>query len=183
MKELDLIKRAQEVAEEKIKEYNPKKLSPFPFEEIERNKDDLDIVLVPSNKDIFFGGFIEFDENKNKFTIFVNTKKPRTKQRFAIAHELGHYFLHQDIIMKEKILFSNEDFLSGSCNYEIKHEIEKCEIEIEANKFAASLIMPTKIVEEAWKIFRNVQGCAKIFKVSASAMSIRLEDLNLISDE
>ena len=79
-----------------------------------------------------------------------------------------------DLIKKEKGLF-NEIF-SELCNSE-------------ADKFALSLLMPTKLVKEAWKLFKNrenvdgVQECAKIFKVSVSTMCIRLEDLNLISGE
>ena len=54
------------------------------------------------------------------------------------------------------------------------------EMEIEANRFAASLIMPEKWVLKAWSELENVVECAKVFNVSVSAMSIRLERLGLL---
>lgn len=39
-------------------------------------------------------GYIDFDKN----TIYVNVDDAPVRQRFTMAHELGHYFLHKDYI-------------------------------------------------------------------------------------
>jgi Zn-dependent peptidase ImmA (M78 family) len=40
--------------------------------------------------------------------------------------------------------------------------------------------MPKDLVISAWSTLKNIEECAKIFNVSVSAMSIRLERLGLI---
>jgi Zn-dependent peptidase ImmA (M78 family) len=57
------------------------------------------------------------------------------------------------------------------------------QIEIEANNFAAALIMPASLVQKAWQKIGSVEECARIFHVSLSAMSIRLESLHLVDME
>ena len=175
--EMPDIQKAQRKAEEIIEKYNPEGLSPFPFEKIEADENDLSIILVSLSDDL--SGVIEFDGIRNEFTIFVNTDKLETRQYFTIAHELGHYFLHQSVIKKEKIIIDSENSSENRALFRLD-VYEYTKIETEANNFAASLIMPTDLVKKAWKIFENVQECAKVFNVSASAMSIRLEKLNLI---
>lgn len=175
--EMPDIQNAQRRAEEIIEKYNPEGLSPFPFEKIEEDRRDLSIVLISLSSNL--SGVIEFNKDKNEFTIFVNIDKSKTRQYFTIAHELGHYFLHQDTIRKEEIIIDSEN---SSGNRELfRLDVYKyTKIETEANNFAASLIMPTDLVKKAWKIFENVEECAKVFNVSVSAMSVRLEKLNLI---
>ena len=171
------IQNAQRMAEEIIEKYNPEGLSPFPFEKIEEDKDDLNIVLISSKSDL--SGAIEFNKEKKEFTIFTNADKPKTRQHFTTAHELGHYFLHQDIIKREEIIIDGESSSENRTLFRLD-VYEYTKTETEANNFAASLVMPADLVKKAWKIFENVQECAKVFNVSASAMSIRLEKLNLI---
>ena len=175
--EIPDIQNAQRKAEEIIEKYNPEGLSPFPFEMIEKDKDDLNIILVSLSSDL--SGVVEFNKEKNEFTIFANIDKPKTRQYFTIAHELGHYFLHQDTIKKEEIIIDSESSSENRALFRLD-AYEYTKIETEANNFAASLIMPTDLVKKAWKIFETIEECAKVFNVSASAISIRLEKLNLI---
>ncbi|WP_460881211.1 ImmA/IrrE family metallo-endopeptidase [Pontibacter rugosus] len=68
------------------------------------------------------------------------------RQRFTIAHELGHFVLHQKyselFIDKEKPLFRNQESSTG------EHKREK-----EANAFAAAILMPQFLIfQEATKI-------------------------------
>lgn len=174
MEILDVTKKAERI----IEKYNSEGLSPFPYERIEADRDDLKIVLIPLNDDL--SGVIEFDKNKNKFTIFINVNKSKTRQHFTIAHELGHYFLHQDIIKEEEVIIDGENSLDGNRVLFRLDSYTSTKIETEANNFAASLIMPVGLVKNAWNTFKNVEECARIFNVSISAMSIRLEKLNLI---
>jgi hypothetical protein len=102
------------------------------------------------------------------FLIRVNRHEVKERQRFTIAHEIGHYALHRDRIghgITDTILYRSK--LSSS-------------LEVEANKFAAQLLMPLEKVREFLQEFggrkdRQVAGeIARKFGVSTDAMEIRL---------
>lgn len=80
-------------AEEISKKYNPDGLSPFPYENIQKDKLDLKILRTGKLPDTV-SGIIGFFPEKSGFVILVNNTKSPTRQYFTIAHELGHYFLH-----------------------------------------------------------------------------------------
>lgn len=165
-------------AEDIAKTYNPEGYSPFPHEKVQKDKNDLEIFFVNLD-DNNVSGVILFKEDK--FSILINKLEPRTRQHFTIAHELGHYFLHQEVIKSEetKAIVDGDNFLDGSQILYRMDDARRNEIETEANNFAASLIMPAELVKRAWHTVRSVDECAKIFQVSAVAMSIRLERLGL----
>lgn len=171
---LEISKQAEIIA----KKYNPDSFAPFPYEKIMEDKNDLDIFLIDFNGKDEVSGAIFYE--KEKFKIFVNKTKPKTRQHFTIAHELGHYFLHSEIIKSEGFIIDGDNFLDGS---KILYRLDKAQqdkIETEANNFAASLIMPEELTRKVWNKVENVEECAKIFQVSILAMSIRLERLKLI---
>ncbi|NQU99186.1 MAG: ImmA/IrrE family metallo-endopeptidase [Parcubacteria group bacterium] len=173
MNKVDICKKAEELA----KKYNPEGLSPFPFEKIIKDKKDLLIFESEKLEERISGAIVIKD---SIFYIFVNKNKVKTRQYFTMAHELGHYFLHKEIIRKEKAIIDEENSLDGNTMLYRLDDYERSRIETEANNFAASLIMPKELVIEAWKEIKNVTRCAEIFSVSASAMAIRLERLSLI---
>jgi len=166
-------------AEEIARIYNREGFSPFPYENIQKDRKDLNIFLT-NFEDEEISGVILYKEEK--FNILINKSKPKTRQHFTIAHELGHYFLHPDIIKSEEVIVDGDNFLDGS---QILYRLDVAErniIETEANNFAASLIMPEELVKKAWNTVRNADECAKIFQVSVLAMSIRLERLDLLNN-
>jgi Zn-dependent peptidase ImmA (M78 family) len=167
------------LAEEIAERYNPEGLSPFPYEHIEQQKNDLEIyVLEMDNDDV--SGAISFDKEQNKFKIVLNNRKALTRRHFTVAHELGHYFLHQQIIKQEEVLIDGDESLRQNILFRLDGA-DFSQVESEANQFAACLIMPEKLVRKAWETFRNIEECAKIFNVSTTSMSIRLEKLGLVS--
>ncbi len=172
--DIDEIKRK---AEEVIREYNPEKLSPFPYEKIEQKCANVKFHF----RELLEGasGAISYDKEKESFSIFINFNKPKTRQHFTIAHELGHYFLHSDIIKTEELLIDEESFLDGNRVLFRLDKADRNDIETQANNFAAILIMPEDLVYKAWEELGSVEECAKVFNVSISAMSIRLERLGL----
>lgn len=108
------------------------------------------------------------NEYPSGFVIKVNRHEAKSRQRFTIAHEIGHYILHRDKIghgITDTILYRSK--LSSN-------------LEVEANKFAANLIMPiTKIREKLAEVDRGIDRSvavelAQIFDVSTDAMEIRL---------
>lgn len=107
--------------------------------------------------------------DRSSKTIFVSAADKIERKSFSIAHEIGHFKLHKDI---ETDLFyrSQAAHLLGP---------EENQIETAANWFAASLLMPEKLVKEFWTIVKDVEKMSKIFGVSQSAMRYRLKYLKL----
>jgi len=111
----------------------------------------------------------------DKTTIGVNSKHPRTRQRFTIAHEFAHFILHDGIVShfdKEyRVNFRSAESSQGT-------SIE----EMEANFFAATILMPREFLDrdEAWRALDSdelVQKLAARYKVSGHAMSLRLANV------
>ena len=132
-----------------------------------------------------------------KRIIVVNKDQPETRKKFTIAHELGHLLLKHDTALNtqdkgamntqqekystpSQILFRDDKTSEGSDWREV-----------EANHFAASLLMPREILNK--KIHKLIQKktkpylsesdvceLANIFEVSSISMSIRLSRLGFI---
>lgn len=173
----------EQKAEEIRRLYNPQDLSPFPYKNVTDINQDLSIRFFPFVSDNIknFSGIIIFNKTENdpKYVININSSKPETRQNFTLAHELGHYFLHKDKIESEGVIVDNDFFDSGRALFRMD-EVEKSQIEKEANHFASALLMPSDLVADAWSKLKDVEACAKVFNVSVSAMSIRLEYLRLL---
>ena len=110
--------------------------------------------------------------------LLVNQNDPPYRKRFTIAHELAHHFLHifegeqQDITHKKIDLFRlSETDMEGLSEEKIK--------EIEANRFAASLLMPEELVRVFWRKYPSIETMARLFNVSEEAMGYRVGNLGL----
>jgi Zn-dependent peptidase ImmA (M78 family) len=111
--------------------------------------------------------------------IGVNSKHAPTRQRFTVAHEIGHLVLHKGRPMFID-RFVRVNWRNGASDRE----------EVQANAFAAELLMPRKFVEsEVERVLSKRQNAtpqqlaadlAKTFHVSAEAMSYRLENLGIL---
>jgi Zn-dependent peptidase ImmA (M78 family) len=108
-------------------------------------------------------------------TIGTNSGQSAQRQRFTIAHELGHFLLHEGI--------TNHVDRSYRVNYRSAESSQATNVEeIEANYFAASILMPKHMLdaqnaEEALDNDGMVGSLAKQFQVSRLAMSLRLANL------
>lgn len=115
-----------------------------------------------------------FVADNNEYFIIYNDNESNVRQRFTIAHELGHYLLHKDsklfVDRKQRALYRNAVSATG----EVLRERE-------ANSFAAALLMPEKLIEEeVWNLTEEddiVYTLADKFGVSKLAMSFRLSNL------
>lgn len=121
-----------------------------------------------SNPDIS-GGIKFLDKGAE---IYVNVNDSWNRKRFTIAHEIGHYVLHKDDF--EEGFYETIDMFRNTSNHEKR--------EIEANEFAASILMPRDLVRKEWGIWGSTEILADIFKVSLAAMSYRLFILGLKGD-
>lgn len=105
--------------------------------------------------------------------IYVSRYDVTTRKRFSIAHEIGHFILHRDIFENKNQHITYRDNVS-SLGFDIN--------EIEANFFAATLLMPRDEMEIRWKYSKNINYIAEYFWVSVLAAGFRLEYLGLINE-
>ena len=120
-------------------------------------------------------------------TIGVNAKQSRVRQRFTIAHEFGHFVLHEGIAQHVDQTYriqsrgTETDNVRVNLRSDASSQATDVE-EIEANFFAASLLMPRDMLDRRSAILAvddeaEVQRLAGLFDVSAHAMSLRLANV------
>ena len=126
------------------------------------------------------GLLLRTDDEK---VIAVHSAHAKVRQRFTIAHELGHLRLHKGRpIIVEQLTRSarvnwRDDVSSGATDSE----------EIDANQFAAALLMPREMIEaDYWRLANAghlgddiVAHLAGRYIVSTQAMHFRLLNLAL----
>ena len=153
----------------------------------------LDLFNVPVNVQAVaerLGAKVVFDEldddvsgfllrEKSIATIAVNSQHHPNRQRFTVAHECGHLALHAgkgDGLWVDKayapILFRDSTSSTGDQL-----------AEIQANQFAAGLLMPEQLLREHVTNNLNdldISRLAMRFRVSEQAMTLRLVSLDLL---
>ncbi len=92
-------------------------------------------------------GMVECNDKK-EYSITVNAADSPFRQRFTMAHELGHYILHRDILGDG--ITDNRMYRSDAGSI-YNNQLVNSSHETEANKFAASLLMPKPLIEELKK--------------------------------
>jgi Zn-dependent peptidase ImmA (M78 family) len=151
---------------------------PIPVDKIARSKG---VEVVPYDLGAEVSGVLSVNDNKG--TIGYNPTQSKVRQRFTIAHELGHFLLHSN---SNKELFVDKDFIVKFRSKKSYTPTEQRH-ESEANAFAAALLMPRSVVfqEIAKKKFQAlselelIEELAKVFDVSIPAMTYRLSDLSV----
>lgn len=106
------------------------------------------------------------------------------RQRFTMAHELGHFLLHQDMIGEG--VDDNAMYRSTPEGDFYNTAIEKFH-EMQANSFAASILMPEELLRQEVATLREdgyvrLKALAAKFQVSPSAMRWRLKSVGLDSE-
>ena len=177
----------------------------IPVEAICENYLKLDIVPGNLKKDF---PEIEFNDAIGALSledeaIYVDLENnfSKTRERFTIAHEVGHYELHRNLLGKNRT--QQELFTQPSSrNVVICREGNSGRPEEwQANKFAAALLMPKPILTDYVKKIRKARGLSDFepfpdfqtsgqpditaftsmrFCVSNEAARIRLENLGII---
>lgn len=155
---------------------------PVPVEEIARGEG---AQIARHRFDGWESGFILRDGRQ--IIIGVNTRTSRRRQRFTIAHEVGHLVLHEGALIVDHAVRVNwRDEVSGMAT-----DVE----EIQANSFAAELLMPRDFVIDS--VVKYIDGAgssnrpmshedliarlAREFDVSAEAMGYRLINLGILA--
>jgi Zn-dependent peptidase ImmA (M78 family) len=110
--------------------------------------------------------------SSDTYEINVNGSHPLTRQRFTIAHELGHFIYHRHLI---------GDGVTDSRAYRSTagHRYYNPRIgprqETEANRFAASLLMPYELIEDLQDEGLDERQIASVLQVSEQALAIRMQ--------
>ena len=116
----------------------------------------------------FSDGTVE--RNGDGFKIILSLFQDEKRERFTIAHELGHLFLHMGYKINEK-LWERQD-------NNIYHRTGNSEREYQANEFAAAFLMPANRYLEVLKSLAvdnmvDTSKIAEFFNVSVEAASNR----------
>jgi Zn-dependent peptidase ImmA (M78 family) len=107
--------------------------------------------------------------------ILVEQSDPPYRKRFTIAHELGHHFLH--LSSDGEFVDQEVDILREEGTGDL--DSPRTSQEVEANQFAAALLMPAELVKREWPKYQSIEGMARRFQVSWQAMGIRIVQLGL----
>lgn len=127
------------------------------------SKDDVSGALVRKGKHVLIG---------------VNSFHHVNRQRFTIAHELGHFLLHKGVQFHV-----DEDF---RVNWRTEESSQATNWEeIQANRFAAELLMPVEFLERDLVAHSEIdeyviRDLATKYKVSPQSMQIRLTNLGYV---
>ena len=155
---------------------------PVPVDAIARA---LGIQINLDKVDDNLSGFLVRDRKNSGAVIGANKSHHPHRQRFTIAHELGHFLLHagQDVHLDEssgafRVNLRSSESASGEDNDEK-----------EANLFAAELLMPAAFLKEDLRgVDFDLLGdsdflekLAKKYKVSIQALTFRLAYLGYIT--
>lgn len=157
------------------------KQAPVPVEELARR---LGAKVVRQRAPDELSGFVLREPAKGIVIIGVNATHHQNRQRFTIGHELGHFLLHEG----ERLHVDKQ-----WTGYQVKLRSEESGAgtnvdEMEANLFAAELLMPpsflaadvTKVVAKQRSAEKTIEELAKQYGVSQQALTVRLTSLGYI---
>ncbi len=157
------------------------KEAPVPVEELARR---LGAKVVRQRAPDELSGFVLREPAKGMVIIGVNAAHHPNRQRFTIGHELGHFLLHQG----ERLHVDKQ-----WTGYQVKLRSEESGTgtnvdEMEANLFAAELLMPlsfltadvTKLVVDQKSTEKKIEKLAKRYEVSQQALTVRLTSIGYI---
>lgn len=106
--------------------------------------------------------------NGAQWVLLADAAEPKVRQRFSLAHELGHVIWHP---------------LSDNVLPDTKHSAADVRIEQAADYFAACLLMPRVWMKRAYfdEGIQDVASLSRLFGVSWLAMRVRLEQLGFVA--
>ena len=152
--------------------------APVDVERIARNL-GIFVTRTPSEDDI--SGFLLVHAD-GRAVIGVNTLHHPNRQRFTIAHEIGHFLLHDfnEVHVDRAVVKLRNRVSSRGDDSE----------EIEANRFAAEILMPEAFLsndlDESTFIDlhddRSMLRLARRYQVSVQAMTNRLVSLGFLTE-
>lgn len=155
-------------------EKNQIRTPPIPVARIAR-AEGLSVVMRQLDGEI--SGFLARPDRTTGL-IGVNSRHPKVRQRFTIAHEIGHFFLSEDDALH----------VDHGFPLQLRSEVSAKGIdrdEVEANLFAAELLMPASFflpdleAHEPLDVFdeKTIRQLAKKYDVSTHSLLLRIQNL------
>jgi Zn-dependent peptidase ImmA (M78 family) len=95
--------------------------------------------------------------------------------RFTLAHEFGHLALRHHQRRFGDLSDINATLRDAEAGFHTTQDL----LELEANRFAAELLMPAGIFAAEWRRSRNLRRLATRFEVSMQAIQLRMAELRL----
>lgn len=133
------------------------------FHIVENQNKDNNAILNLNNKTIIINNNESHINNSNE------QKLQNRVTRLTIAHQLGHYFLNHKKTKQDDFIFvDDDDVFNGKKNYDYR--------EVEANMFAARLLIQTNALREIMINVKNatIENVAQLFQVKESHVAYRL---------
>jgi predicted transcriptional regulator len=107
--------------------------------------------------------------NGAAWVLLIDAKEPKVRQRYSLAHELGHVIWHplSAHVLRDTERNSASERIETACEY-----------------FAACLLMPRIWMKRAYfdNGIQDVPSLARLFGVSWVAMRVRLEQLGFVTE-
>jgi Zn-dependent peptidase ImmA (M78 family) len=171
----------RELAEKLLEEHCP---NGAPVD-VQRIAESLGIEVKREPVDDDLSGFLYREPNTGHAVIGVNANHHENRRTFTIAHELGHFLLHESETVHLDSRSSGYTLQLRSPESATGENIN----EREANLFAAELLMPAKLLEKELRkkdldLLEDesvLKALAKKCRVSVQALTIRLHNLGYIS--
>ena len=105
-------------------------------------------------------GFYQYFERNN--IIYLDERLPEPEQRFVLAHELGHMFLHK----KANAIFMDTRTQLNGARYER-----------EADLFAMELLLPDELLSE-YKVFNySVEQISRITGYNKRLINLKIKNM------
>jgi len=155
---------------------------PVPVEDI---ADGLGLPVMPMNLGDGVSGVLVTEGGRSY--IGVQKAEAPHRRRYTVGHEIGHHYLkhHQGAVHVDR----ESSITFRAVSYRTTRSAHGSDPrEVEANQFAACLLMPARLVRREAKGLidgpladRHIPILAKQFLVSEAAMTIRLETLGLLA--
>lgn len=117
------------------------------------------VVVIPCDFQALGVDGLTYSVNGLPTCVFLNSQMPGDRQRFTLAHELGHVVMHR---------------------------LPNAEMERQADEFAAELLMPAADIRSAFATGVSLVRLAElkqIWRVSMGALLVRAKSLGVLSEE
>lgn len=148
-------------------------------------------VMKVETDDDELSGFLYRDPQSGQAVIGINKSHSPTRQRFTLAHEIGHLVLHSfDDLHYDRKGYGSE--FGRVRKRDASSSTGENRDEVEANFFAAELLMPEGLLSHELEsrgmhdflesdFDSAVKLLAKQFKVSPQSLTVRLVQLGILS--
>lgn len=161
---------------------------PVDVEKIAHDKCHIEVVKTPFAENPDLSGMLV--RNGSQVFMAINAAQSESRQRFTIAHEIGHFLLDEAKpiwVDKGSIRPVQVSFRKGSGGTPTSYQLP----EVRANRFAAELLMPADWVTREFAALDGpgvdwsddgepIRRLAHQFGASIQAMTIRLLELGLL---